>query len=383
MPSPTELDRNPDIIGAPVDRTDGRLKVTGGARYSAEIALPGLTHGVLITSTIADGTVASMDTAAAEKAPGVLAVFTPFNHAQAAQAAVHGRGQQPRVAPAPAVAGQRGALFSAAHRRGGRRHPRTRHPRRGTGESEVRRGQTHRRAGLPPARRLQPRPQRRRRKSEAHRHLGKRSRGRAQFRARARRGRLPDPDGEPQPDGAARHHRHVGGRPPHALRLHAGRLRRAEPRGGAVRPARRQRARDLPLRRRRLRLQGLGLGSRPARGHVRKGGQAPRQDRAGTPADVQQHRLPRPHLPVVRRRGRQGTASSRPSNTTPPTTRPPSRISWKRRPSRPRCSTPATTSRPPSVWSNSAWARPPSCARRARRAARSRWKAAWTNSPAS
>ena len=74
-----ESSRNPDIIGAPVDRTDGRLKVTGGARYSAEINLPGLTRGVIISSTIANGTVASMDTAAAEKAPGVLAVYTPFN----------------------------------------------------------------------------------------------------------------------------------------------------------------------------------------------------------------------------------------------------------------------------------------------------------------
>ena len=79
MASPNEQPRNPDIIGAPVDRTDGRLKVTGGARYSAEINLPGLAHGVLITSTISDGKVAGMDTAAAEKAPGVVAVFTPFN----------------------------------------------------------------------------------------------------------------------------------------------------------------------------------------------------------------------------------------------------------------------------------------------------------------
>ena len=71
--------RNPDIIGAPVDRTDGRLKVTGGARYSAEVNMPGLTYGVILTSTISNGTVASMDTAAAERAPGVLAVFTPFN----------------------------------------------------------------------------------------------------------------------------------------------------------------------------------------------------------------------------------------------------------------------------------------------------------------
>ncbi len=79
-PEPTlSAARNPDIIGAPLDRTDGRLKVTGGVRYSAEVSMPGLVYGALVTSTISDGTVAGMDTAAAERAPGVLAVFTPFN----------------------------------------------------------------------------------------------------------------------------------------------------------------------------------------------------------------------------------------------------------------------------------------------------------------
>ena len=71
--------RNPDIIGAPIDRTDGRLKVTGGVRYSAEVNVPGLVYGVIVNSTISDGSVESMDTKAAEGSPGVLAVFTPFN----------------------------------------------------------------------------------------------------------------------------------------------------------------------------------------------------------------------------------------------------------------------------------------------------------------
>ena len=69
----------PSLIGQPIDRTDGRLKVTGGARYSAEVNLPGLVYGVIISSTVSRGAVASMDTAAAERAPGVLAVLTPFN----------------------------------------------------------------------------------------------------------------------------------------------------------------------------------------------------------------------------------------------------------------------------------------------------------------
>ena len=67
------------LIGQPIDRTDGRLKVTGGARYSAEINLPGLMYGALVTSTIANGNIAAIDTSAAQRAPGVAAVFTHLN----------------------------------------------------------------------------------------------------------------------------------------------------------------------------------------------------------------------------------------------------------------------------------------------------------------
>ncbi len=68
-----------DKIGDPLNRVDGRLKVTGAAKYSGEYQIPGLTYGVLVPATIASGTVVSMDTKAAERAPGVLAVITPFN----------------------------------------------------------------------------------------------------------------------------------------------------------------------------------------------------------------------------------------------------------------------------------------------------------------
>jgi xanthine dehydrogenase YagR molybdenum-binding subunit len=67
------------VIGKPLDRVDGRLKVTGAARYAAEAEVANVTYGVLVTSTIAKGKVASIDTAAAEKAPGVLAVLTHRN----------------------------------------------------------------------------------------------------------------------------------------------------------------------------------------------------------------------------------------------------------------------------------------------------------------
>ena len=66
-------------IGRPVSRVDGRLKVTGAARYAAEFKHQDVTHGALVMSTIANGRIKSIDTKAAERAPGVLAVVTHLN----------------------------------------------------------------------------------------------------------------------------------------------------------------------------------------------------------------------------------------------------------------------------------------------------------------
>jgi xanthine dehydrogenase YagR molybdenum-binding subunit len=65
--------------GDPIDRVDARAKVTGAAKYAAEVPVARAAHAVLITSTIARGRVTAMDTARAEKAAGVLAVITPRN----------------------------------------------------------------------------------------------------------------------------------------------------------------------------------------------------------------------------------------------------------------------------------------------------------------
>ncbi len=54
-------------IGDPLPRVDGRAKVTGSAKYSAEFPIPGLVYGSLVMSTIASGRVVRMDTAAAEQ----------------------------------------------------------------------------------------------------------------------------------------------------------------------------------------------------------------------------------------------------------------------------------------------------------------------------
>ncbi|MEJ7740942.1 MAG: xanthine dehydrogenase family protein molybdopterin-binding subunit [Chitinophagaceae bacterium] len=63
----------------PLDRVDGKLKVTGTATYSAEYQIPNLAYGVLVSSTIARGTIKSIDTKPAERAPGVLGVITHLN----------------------------------------------------------------------------------------------------------------------------------------------------------------------------------------------------------------------------------------------------------------------------------------------------------------
>ena len=67
------------VVGKPLNRVDGYLKVTGGARYSAEFPVAKMTYGVTIQSTIAKGKIAKIDTKAAEQVPGVLAVITHLN----------------------------------------------------------------------------------------------------------------------------------------------------------------------------------------------------------------------------------------------------------------------------------------------------------------
>ncbi len=68
-----------NIIGKPLNRVDGNLKVTGGALYSAEFTQENLAYAVGIPSTIARGKIKSIDTSAAESLPGVISVITYKN----------------------------------------------------------------------------------------------------------------------------------------------------------------------------------------------------------------------------------------------------------------------------------------------------------------
>jgi xanthine dehydrogenase YagR molybdenum-binding subunit len=67
------------VIGSPLTRVDGKQKVIGAAKFSAEFEIPQMAYAVMVTSTIPSGQIAGMDTSAAEKSPGVLAVITPRN----------------------------------------------------------------------------------------------------------------------------------------------------------------------------------------------------------------------------------------------------------------------------------------------------------------
>ncbi|WNG21330.1 xanthine dehydrogenase family protein molybdopterin-binding subunit [Cystobacter fuscus] len=67
------------LLGQPISRVDGPLKVTGQAKYAGEFNVPGLTYGHVLSSTIARGHIKKIDTSAALALPGVLHVFTHEN----------------------------------------------------------------------------------------------------------------------------------------------------------------------------------------------------------------------------------------------------------------------------------------------------------------
>ncbi|HZA01432.1 MAG TPA: xanthine dehydrogenase family protein molybdopterin-binding subunit, partial [Hyphomicrobiaceae bacterium] len=71
-------------VGTAQSRVDGRAKVTGAAKYAGEFNVPGLAHGVVISSAIAKGRIKSIDASAALAVPGVVQVFTHENRPRAA-----------------------------------------------------------------------------------------------------------------------------------------------------------------------------------------------------------------------------------------------------------------------------------------------------------
>ena len=78
------------MIGKPVSRLDGALKVKGAARFATEFPLDRMVYAALAHATIPHGRIASLDTARAEAAPGVIAVMTYRNAPRMKQPAMFG-----------------------------------------------------------------------------------------------------------------------------------------------------------------------------------------------------------------------------------------------------------------------------------------------------
>src|ERR1700760_4779366 len=75
---PNALDAQ-GVVGKPIDRGDGPLKVSGGARYAYEVQQENVLYGFVVEASIGKGRIRSIDSRAAEKAPGVVLVLTHHN----------------------------------------------------------------------------------------------------------------------------------------------------------------------------------------------------------------------------------------------------------------------------------------------------------------
>ena len=112
-------------MGKPEPRLDGRLKVTGEARYGSDFVGSNPAYAFLVTSPIAKGRIESMDLQAAKAVPGVIEIFNYENTGELkdikyAKAAA-GRLLDPELRSTDPV------------RRADRRHGRRRYIRGGTG----------------------------------------------------------------------------------------------------------------------------------------------------------------------------------------------------------------------------------------------------------
>jgi xanthine dehydrogenase YagR molybdenum-binding subunit len=84
----------PRYIGKEMGRVDGVAKVTGRAKYAAEFAVPNLAYGFIVLGSVAKGTIKTIDTQEAERATGVVRVFTHLNTPKLATKQVPPEGAQ-------------------------------------------------------------------------------------------------------------------------------------------------------------------------------------------------------------------------------------------------------------------------------------------------
>jgi CO/xanthine dehydrogenase Mo-binding subunit len=66
-----------DVVGRPARRVDGRERVSGLARYTADLKLPGMLHAAILRSPHASAKAKRIDTSRAEAARGVRGIIGP------------------------------------------------------------------------------------------------------------------------------------------------------------------------------------------------------------------------------------------------------------------------------------------------------------------
>jgi len=101
-----------NAIGRPISRFDGRLKVTGAARYTADISVVDATHGAIVQSPVANGRTVSIDVPAC--AEGRASHYLKIRDRQSYEFAL--------VSAAAAVAGDGRRIRSARLALGGVAH---------------------------------------------------------------------------------------------------------------------------------------------------------------------------------------------------------------------------------------------------------------------
>jgi xanthine dehydrogenase YagR molybdenum-binding subunit len=124
-PPPLPANAQLSVIGKPVPRLNGRDKVTGAARFTVDVELPGMLYGRLLRSPHPHARIVSIDTSGAERLAGVRAVHviteTVGGAVEADPAPPGGGSPMPRAlyvgAPIAAVAASTPEAAEAALRR--------------------------------------------------------------------------------------------------------------------------------------------------------------------------------------------------------------------------------------------------------------------------
>ena len=75
-PAPWDADSKLDTVGKRQPRIDAVAKVTGKAKYTRDIVLPGMLHGRILRANVPSGKIAKLDVSAAKALGGVRGVWT-------------------------------------------------------------------------------------------------------------------------------------------------------------------------------------------------------------------------------------------------------------------------------------------------------------------